>query len=255
MGYFGAGPGGVTQADLDSLNQVIFKWNGTDLTQLTGAGASPNIGDSHSSAPVLSVAVGVNRGRNVIRSTGPGGSGHAGWSVQASALSEPLPSRFILEYTIDRLVGAGTELGVMVCDEVDQGLAWAHFRTLSACVVTRFVAAGPQAIGATTGGLAVGNNANALGGLHVRAECNFDAGSPPSFYAHLDQVNGQGDNSRGDLLRQNEGAGFRNWQTLEASFNAWVPTTVGLYVRSNGAGVGDTAEITDLRILKHPADL
>lgn len=243
--------GGGTASD------VIWKWNETDLLEFT-APATPNIGNSFGTAPTIAYVASGHRGIPVIECTNPAAAafGGAGWSIDPANFSEALPTRFILEYFLEQIhtPNVGFHFGPMLfCDEVDTGAGYGLFRSANNMIPVRFAAAGPTVLGGTPPHLQVGvDGTNDDQGIWVRCEVLFAQGSPPTWFVNTQEhygLNGAGGNSYHNT------PGNLDWGALEADFNAWAPTTIGLVARGNGAAADDTAQISSIILRKHPMDV
>jgi hypothetical protein len=236
-------------------DDILFRWNETDLTQFTGDGASPNLGDTFSTPPILSVATSRRGWPTLQMQAKAAGSAVAGWSAKPSAIKGALPARYVIEYVCE-LASSPSDDGLLrpgvmlACDDVDQGLAMASFVDTNNSRSARFPSGGSPLTVSSLTGRQVGPGTD--GSLNVCAFVSMVVGSPPVFYC--DFANWNSNSGAGGQVA-NDGA-VAEFGALEASFNNWTPTTVGLFLWGAAAStVDDICQISSLIVRKHPMDV
>lgn len=248
------------------VDDVIWRWNETDLDEFTGgtpgqtSGLAPNLADGFGGTTSLARAIGV-WGQPVLRMTNTaGGSARACWSVKASALFKPFPTsgRWIIEYYAERANPTnnndGFRPGIMVlCDEVDQGIGvQVRQLTNNAGVNIRCVAGVAVDDLTTLPQISrIGTNTGGRQGSWIRHEIFWTVATP--FFINIkhasDSLDGGG--TSGGISDVGVVGDFG----LPAAFDSWQPTTLGIFLRGVTATANDMVDISSIVVRQSPMDV
>jgi hypothetical protein len=239
-------------------DNVLFKWNETDLTQFLGAGTPDQDTGLGMTMSVNSVPTADSAGRVTLEISMPVGFGSAFWAVDPTAITGAIPSRYSIRLRVELIRSTAPQIGAFLFagdggsggGSINQGVGVTHYQNLDVWQPVRYDDGTHLSVAGTPGFLRVGANSNNDAGLLVEYDVNLLSGSPSEPYVQMRGTN------NGSSVGANAPPNDFDWDgpVPGAEWNAFTPTTFGICGIRNGGSLTRLSNISDLILLKHPMD-